>query len=152
MVAGGAAEGAFKVNSLTGLDQASATQGLVKWDGARSLWNVSMLAGAVVLGPLTFTWGALLVFLLLAAVTLCAGHSVGFHRRSIHRSFEAPKWVDYVLMWLGTAVEIGGPIWTIRLHDSRDWAHRQPQLPLVPAAWPLLADRRLLLSKFPPAA
>ncbi len=107
-VAGGAAEGAFKVNSLTGLDQASATQGLVKWDGARSLWNVSMLAGAVVLGPLTFTWGALLVFLLLAAVTLCAGHSVGFHRRLIHRSFEAPKWVDYVLMWLGTAVGIGG--------------------------------------------
>ena len=59
-------------------------------------------------------------------MTLCAGHSVGFHRRLIHRSFECPKWLDYVMMWLGTLVGIGGPIWTIRLHDSRDWAQRQP--------------------------
>jgi sn-1 stearoyl-lipid 9-desaturase len=79
-----------------------------------------------VLGPLTFSWGALIVFLFTAGVTLCAGHSVGFHRRLIHRSFACPKWVDYVMMWLGTAVGIGGPIWTVRLHDSRDWAQRQP--------------------------
>ncbi|WP_225421071.1 acyl-CoA desaturase [Sphingomonas parva] len=85
-----------------------------------------MLAAALVLAPLTFSWGAFLIFLATAGVTLCAGHSVGFHRRLIHRSFEAPKWVDRVLMWLGTAVGIGGPIWTIRLHDSRDWAQRQP--------------------------
>ena len=125
-LAGGAAAGAFKVNSLTGLDQASAVEGRVLWDPPRSLWNGGLLAAALALGPLTFSWGALLVFLASAAVTLCAGHSVGFHRRLIHRSFEAPKWVDRVLMWLGTAVGIGGPLWTIRLHDSRDWAQRQP--------------------------
>lgn len=124
--AGGAASGAYKVNSLTGLDRASAVAGQVRWDGPRSVWNMSMLAAALLLGPLTFSWNAFLVFLLTAGITLCAGHSVGFHRRLIHRSFEAPKWVDYVMMWLGTAVGIGGPIWTIRLHDSRDWAQRQP--------------------------
>ena len=31
-VAGGAADGAFKVNSLTGLDRASAVEGRVDWD------------------------------------------------------------------------------------------------------------------------
>ena len=31
-VAGGAAAGAFKVNSLTGLDQSNATDGIVRWD------------------------------------------------------------------------------------------------------------------------
>lgn len=123
---GGAASGAFKVNSLSNLEQASAVEGIVRWDGPRSIWNMSMLAGAIVLGPLTFSWNAFLAFLVTAAVTLCAGHSVGFHRRLIHRSFEAPKWVDRTLMWLGTTVGIGGPIWTIRLHDSRDWAQRQP--------------------------
>lgn len=123
---GGAAEGAFKVNSLSGLDRASAVEGRVRWDAARSIWNIAMLGGALILGPLTFSWGAVLVFLVTAGLTLCAGHSVGFHRRLIHRSFEAPKWVDRTLMWLGTAVGIGGPIWTIRLHDSRDWAQRQP--------------------------
>src|SRR3954454_14508866 len=124
--AGGAAAGAFKVNSLTNLESASAVTGRVEWDVSRSLWNVSMFGGAVVLGPLTFSWSALCVFLLTAGVSLCAGHSVGFHRRLIHRSFEAPQWVDRALMWLGTVVGIGGPIWTIRLHDSRDWAQRQP--------------------------
>ena len=125
-MAGGAAAGPFKVNSLTGLESASAVDGRVRWDPPRSLWNGGMLTAALVLGPLTFSWSAFLVFVATAAVTLCAGHSVGFHRRLIHRSFEAPKWVDRLLMWLGTAVGIGGPIWTIRLHDSRDWAQRQP--------------------------
>ena len=141
--AGGAAEGAFKVNSLTGLDQASAVEGRVVWDGPRSLWNGTMLAGALVLAPLTFSWSALIVFLLTAGVTLCAGHSVGFHRRLIHRSFECPKSVDYMMMWLGTAVGIGGPIWTIRLHDSRDWAQRQPD-----CHWFLRHGRPFLIDGF----
>ena len=55
----------------------------------RSLWNAGMLLAALVLGPLFFTWGAFAVFLALCAVTLCAGHSVGFHRRLVHRSFDA---------------------------------------------------------------
>jgi stearoyl-CoA desaturase (delta-9 desaturase) len=124
---GGAGHGAFKVNSLTGLDKADALEGEVIWDWPRSLWNMGMLLGALVLGPLTFSWGAFAVFLVTAGVTLCAGHSVGFHRRLIHRSFECRKWVEHLLVWLGTAVGMGGPIWTIRLHDSRDWAQRQPE-------------------------
>src|SRR6187551_1175408 len=124
--AGGAGEGAFKVNSLSGLDRASPVEGTVVWDAPRSLWNAGMLAAALVLAPPTFAWDAFAVFLATAAVTLCAGHSVGFHRRLIHRSFDCPKWLERVLVWLGTAVGMGGPIWTIRLHDSRDWAQRQP--------------------------
>ena len=124
--AGGAASGAFKVHSLTGLDRASAVEGEVAWDAPRSLWIVGMLIGALVGGPLTFGWMPVAVFLVTSGGTLCAGHSVGFHRRLIHRSFECPKWLDYAMMWLGTAVGIGGPIWTVRLHDSRDWAQRQP--------------------------
>ena len=72
---------AFKVNSLTGLDRASPVEGEVLWDPARSLWNSGMLLVALILGPLTFSWSALAVFLVAAGVTLCAGHSVGFHRR-----------------------------------------------------------------------
>ena len=110
----------YKVNSLTNLDTASPVEGTVVWDAPRSLWNGAMLLGAVVLGPLTFSWSALAVFLITAAITLCAGHSVGFHRRLIHRSFECPKWLERTLVWLGTAVGMGGPLWTIRVHDSRD--------------------------------
>ncbi|HEX4301264.1 MAG TPA: fatty acid desaturase [Rhizomicrobium sp.] len=116
---------AFKVNSLRDLENASPVAGVVVWDAPRSLWNAAMLLAALLLGPLTFSWSALGVFLVTAAVTLCAGHSVGFHRRLIHRSFECPKWLEYVLLYCGTLVGMGGPIWTIRLHDTRDWAQRQ---------------------------
>ena len=117
---------AFKVNSLTDLDKASPVEGEVVWDAPRSIWNIVMFVSAVTLAPLTFEWSALAVFLLTSGVTLCAGHSVGFHRRLVHRSFECPKWLERILLWFGTAVGMGGPIWTIRLHDTRDWAQRQP--------------------------
>jgi len=125
-VQGGAASGAFKVNSLGNLDKADAVAGRVVWDGPRSIWNMGMLAGALIAGPIFFTWPALLVFLLLAGATLCMGHSVGFHRRLIHRSFDCPKWLERTMIWVGTLVGMGGPIWTVHLHDIRDWGQRQP--------------------------
>jgi stearoyl-CoA desaturase (delta-9 desaturase) len=121
-----AGKNAFKVNSLTNLDTASPVEGDVVWDAPRSLWNIGMFLAAVILGPLTASWSTLGVFMVAAGITLCAGHSVGFHRRLIHRSFSCSKWLERTLIWFGTVVGMGGPIWTIRLHDSRDWAQRQP--------------------------
>jgi sn-1 stearoyl-lipid 9-desaturase len=132
---------AFRVNSLTGLDRASPREGGVKWDATRSLWNGSMLLAALALAPVLVTWGAVAAFLVTAGVTLCVGHSVGFHRRLIHRSFDCPKWLERTLVWFGTAVGIGGPLWTIKLHDTRDWGQRQQGChPLLCHGKPFLAD------------
>jgi sn-1 stearoyl-lipid 9-desaturase len=125
-VAGEAASGAFKVNSLSGLDEANACDGDLVWDAGRSIWNMSMIIGALVLGPIFFSWSGLAVFLLLSGFTLCVGHSVGFHRRLIHRSFDCPKWLERFMIYVGVLVGMGGPIWTVGLHDIRDWAQRQP--------------------------
>ncbi len=84
-----------------------------------------MMLAALGLGPPTATLDAVLVFLLLGAVTLCAGQSVGVHRRLIHRSFDCPKWLEACLVWLGTLVGAGGPFATTYVHDIRDWAQRQ---------------------------
>lgn len=121
-----ASHGAFKVNSLTNLDQADPVAGHVEWDPARSIWNTVMFGCAILLAPFFTNWSSVALFFGLTAITLCAGHSVGFHRRLIHRSFDCPKWVERLLVYMGTIVGMGGPIWTIRLHDSRDWAQRQP--------------------------
>ena len=51
---GEAASGAFRVNSLSGLDEASAAEGKVVWDWPRSLWNTGMFGGAITLGPMFF--------------------------------------------------------------------------------------------------
>ena len=115
----------YRVNSLILGPLVEAMNGTVEWAPARSLWNGSILVGAVVLGSLYATWGAFIVFLGLSALTLCTGHSVGFHRRLVHRSFKCPKWLERLLVWSGTLVGMGGPLWTIRTHDTRDWAQRQ---------------------------
>lgn len=117
--------GPYKVSSLSVGPNADALAGTVHWDPARSLWNGSMLLAAIVLGPIYFSWGAFTAFLVLLALTMCTGHSVGFHRRLIHRTFKCPKWIERVLVWSGTLVGMHGPFWVIQSHDIRDWAQRQ---------------------------
>jgi sn-1 stearoyl-lipid 9-desaturase len=129
----------YKVNSVVLHPGVDPVAGTVHWDPARSLWNGGMMLGALVLGPLFFSWSAFALFLALSAVTLCSGHSVGYHRRLVHRSFKCPKWVERVLVWTGAMVGMGGPLWTIRTHDTRDWAQRQPR------CHEFLAHRRGLL-------
>jgi stearoyl-CoA desaturase (delta-9 desaturase) len=118
--------GPYKVNSLVIDPNADPMVGEVRWDPARSLWNASMLIGALLLGTFYFSWSAVAVFLVLLLLTMCAGHSVGFHRRLIHRTFQCPRSVERVLVWTGTLVGMQGPYWVIQSHDFRDWAQRQP--------------------------
>ena len=100
-------------------------RGRVRWAPAKSIWIGSMTAAAVILGPIFFTWGAFALFLATCAVTLCAGHSVGMHRRLIHNSFECPIWLEHLCVYLGVLVGMAGPIGMMRIHDMRDWAQRQ---------------------------
>lgn len=98
----------------------------IRWAPAKSLWIGGMTVAALALAPFHATIGSLLLFLVSSAVTLCAGHSVGLHRLLIHRSFVAPRWLERLLVYLGTLVGMAGPIGMVRLHDMRDWAQRQP--------------------------
>jgi stearoyl-CoA desaturase (delta-9 desaturase) len=104
---------------------ASPVLGRVRWAPAKSLWIGGMTLAALVLGPLTFSWGAFALFLVTCAITLCFGHSVGMHRRLIHGSFACPRWLEYACVYLGTLVGMAGPIGMVRVHDFRDWAQRQ---------------------------
>lgn len=100
------------------------TEGNVHWSPLKSIWISLMTIGAL-LAPLFFSWGALALFIVTSAITLCLGHSVGMHRRLIHSSFKCPIWLEYVFVYLGVLVGMAGPIGMIRLHDMRDWAQRQ---------------------------
>jgi len=102
-----------------------ASEGQVRWRPAKSVWTGAMMAAAVVFGPLTFSWGGFVLFVIMTAITICAGHSVGMHRLLIHRSFGTSKSVERVLIYLGTLVGMAGPFGMIYAHDIRDWAQRQ---------------------------
>ncbi len=103
----------------------SPVAGTVRWAPVKSVWIGPMTAIALIAGPMTLGWDTAALFLITTAVTLCFGHSVGMHRRLIHRSFACPLWLEHVLVYLGTLVGMAGPLGMIRQHDMRDWAQRQ---------------------------
>ena len=105
--------------------QTDAVAGEVRWSPVKSLWIGSMTILALLAGPLLFTWEALAVFVGGCAITLCAGHSVGMHRRLIHNSFECPRWLEYFMVYSGVLVGMAGPFGLMHQHDLRDWAQRQ---------------------------
>jgi len=101
-------------------------RGAIRWAPAKSLWIGSMTLAALVLGPISLTPGAFVIFVVGSGATLLAGHSVGMHRRLIHNSFQCPLWLEYLCVYLGVLVGMAGPIGMTRVHDLRDWAQRQP--------------------------
>lgn len=103
----------------------SAYDGIVRWRPIKSIWFLSHLSIAVFVAPFFTTVSSLSVFTLLTAITLCFGHSLGMHRLLIHRSYECPKWMEYLFVYLGVLVGMAGPIGMMKQHDLRDWAQRQ---------------------------
>ncbi|MBB4238812.1 acyl-CoA desaturase [Rhizobium esperanzae] len=106
-------------------DSSDSLKGQVVWVPAKSIWITAMTVIAVIGGPLTFSWSAFAVFIVLTAITICLGHSVGMHRLLIHRSFNTSLWIERLLVYLGTLVGMAGPFGMIYAHDIRDWAQRQ---------------------------
>lgn len=100
-------------------------KGRVRLDAPKALWMMFMVSGSI-MAPFFITWPAVLLFFGLSYFTLLFGHSIGLHRMMIHRSFKAPLAVNRVLIFIGVLVGMGGPRAIINVHDSRDWAQRQP--------------------------
>ncbi|WP_443749855.1 acyl-CoA desaturase [Asticcacaulis solisilvae] len=123
---------------------ADAVKGKVVWSPVRSLFLLAMYAGTVTGAMLYLRIDTVLLFTVKTVAVLLLGHSVGMHRRLIHKSFSCPLWLEHGLVYMGTLVGLGGPFAMIRTHDFRDWAQRQPlchdyfahrQPPLTDAVW-----------------
>lgn len=108
-------------------DRANAKFGSIRWDAKKSLWFNAHLLIAAVLGPLTFGLDALLMCLVLTYFSLLLGHSIGMHRRLIHRTFSTSRALDGLMIYIGVLVGMAGPYGVLRIHDIRDWAQRLPE-------------------------
>jgi len=142
-----------EVTTVHATEGCSAVEGRVVWAPQRSLWWFAMLAGGVLAVARHASWGGVALFLASSAVTLCLGHSVGMHRRLIHRAYACPLWLERVLVYLGVLVSMAGPAGMMRTHDLRDWAQRQPHCHdffahrrgfFVDAWWQLHCELRLV--------
>ena len=129
----------FRSPRMFDTERTNAVDGSVHWKPSKSLWIGGMTVASLVGGPITFGWGALAVFIATTALTVCLGHSIGMHRRLIHRSFDCPLWLERVFVYLGALVGMAGLFGMIRQHDIRDWAQRKPE------CHPYLAHRSAML-------
>lgn len=132
-------EGSLRSPRMFDSADTDAVEGAVHWQPAKSLWVLAMTLTALIGGPLSFTWGAVALFLATTAITVCLGHSLGMHRRLIHRAYDCPLWLERLFVYLGTLVGMAGPYGMIRQHDIRDWAQRKP------CCHPYLAHRSSML-------
>ena len=131
--------------------------GRVYWAPARSVWFSLIYGGALLGGYNTFRLDAFALFLVTSAIALCAGYSVGIHRRLIHQSFQCHPWVEAFLVYLGVLAGMGGPFTLIERHDVREWAQSHPRChdyftsrrnPLIDWLWTMHCDFQL---HYPPA-
>jgi stearoyl-CoA desaturase (delta-9 desaturase) len=84
-----------------------------------------MLAIVLTFAVGTASAGTLILFSATTYLSLLLGHSVGMHRRLIHRSYDCHKWLERTLVYIGVLVGVAGPFGILRVHDARDWAQRQ---------------------------
>lgn len=105
----------------------NASDGIVSADPAKILWVGSMLVLGTVGSAATASLSAVGIFVASTIITLCLGHSLGMHRRFIHRSYQCPKWLEYLFVHFGVLVGLAGPFGMLQTHDTRDWAQRQTE-------------------------
>lgn len=85
-------------------------------------WPVILFMAIVHIGalfallPANFSWAAVGLAIFLHWVTGGLGITLGFHRLVTHRSFQAPKWLEYFFVFCGTLACQGGPIDWVGMH------------------------------------
>lgn len=85
-----------------------------------------------------FSWQNLFVFLVLNWVVASLGVGIGYHRLLTHRSFKAPKWLEYVLTAFGSlAIQDGALKWvtTHRIHHAHTETEKDPHSPRESGYW-----------------
>jgi len=140
------------MSRIDGRFSADPLRGRVIWSPVKSLFLLAMYAATFCGLTFYLRLDTVLLFTLKTVAVLLLGHSVGMHRRLIHKSFDCPLWLERFLVYMGTLTGLGGPFAMIRTHDYRDWAqrqskchdyfaHRQPAL--IDAVWQMHCDIRL---------
>ena len=101
----------------------------IKWD---ILAGIAFIHLGALFAPVTFTWSAFWVFIVLQFATGLFGVTLCFHRLLAHRSFQVPKWLEYALTICGALALQGGPIKWVATHRVHHAFSDRPQDPHSP--------------------
>ena len=102
---------------------------ILKWP---TLIGITSMHLGLLFAPMTFTWQAFGVFLVLSWVTLGLGVTLGYHRLLTHRSFKTAKGLEYSLSLCGALAAQGGPMKWVATHRVHHAFSDRPQDPHSP--------------------
>lgn len=104
----------------------------------QNLATILVFHGLAIISLFYFTWQNLFVLLLFHWLVASLGVGIGYHRLLTHRSFKAPKWLEYFLTILGSlAIQDGAVRWvtTHRIHHAHTDGENDPHSPRDGAYW-----------------
>ncbi len=100
----------------------------IKWP---TLLGIVVMHLGVIFAPWTVSRSAVVVFVILQAMTTL-GITLGYHRLLAHRSFQVPKWLEYLITVCGALAAQGGPIRWVATHRLHHAFSDRPQDPHSP--------------------
>ncbi|MBE9125436.1 MULTISPECIES: acyl-CoA desaturase [unclassified Coleofasciculus] len=89
-----------------------------------SLGFFATIHALAMLAPWFFSWSALGITLFLHWLFGSIGICLGYHRLLTHRSFQVPKWLEYIITTIGTLALQGGPVFWVAGHRQH---HAHPE-------------------------
>lgn len=84
------------------------------WD-PRTIAVLVTVHTAALAAPFHFSWSGLLVGLFLYLLT-ASGITIGYHRLLTHRSYEAPRWLAYLIVTFASLSAQAGPAVWVAIH------------------------------------
>jgi stearoyl-CoA desaturase (delta-9 desaturase) len=76
----------------------------------------AIMHAIALLAPWFFSWSALGITVFLHWLFGSIGICLGYHRLLTHRSFQVPKWLEYIITTIGALAIQGGPIFWVASH------------------------------------
>lgn len=101
------------------------------WEKTDIAYSAFMLVihGLCLFAPFTFSWPMVGLFFASYFVTGCLGITLSYHRQLSHRSFQCPKWLEYIFAYCGVLAVQGDPIeWA----SSHRYHHLHCDTPMDP--------------------
>lgn len=77
--------------------------------------------------PNFFSWKAVGLLVGLHFISGCLGITLGWHRLIAHRSFQVPRWLEYIFVFCGSLACQSGPISWVGLHRHHHLYSDQPK-------------------------
>ncbi|XP_008454222.2 palmitoyl-monogalactosyldiacylglycerol delta-7 desaturase, chloroplastic-like [Cucumis melo] len=99
----------------------------------RVAYIISFVHLLCIFAPFQFNWSAFRVAVALKVITGLFGMTISYHRNLAHKSFQLPKWLEYLFAYCGVHALQGDPIdWvsTHRCHHQFVDTEKDPHSPI----------------------